>query len=96
MLRKLLADAAVRNRVVELLLVFRTDLDQAKVGPVVAEAAKALLAQGAAERALAAQLIGGFQLLELEADLLALLSREDSVAKPSSDSSSSARPSRSN
>jgi putative membrane-bound dehydrogenase-like protein len=77
-LRKLLADAAVRNRVVELLLVFRTDLDPAKVGPVVAEAAKALLAQGAAERNLAAQLIGGFQLLELEADLLALLSREDS------------------
>ncbi|MFM8549757.1 MAG: PVC-type heme-binding CxxCH protein [Verrucomicrobiota bacterium] len=77
-LRKLLADAAVRNRVVELLLVFRTDLDPAKVGPVVAEAARALLAQGVAERALAAQLIGGFQLLELEADLLALLSREDS------------------
>jgi putative membrane-bound dehydrogenase-like protein len=77
-LRKLLADAAVRNRVVELLLVFRTDLDPTKVGPVVAEAAQALLKQGVAERALAAQLIGGFQLLELEADLLALLSREDS------------------
>ena len=77
-LRKLLADPAVRNRVVELLLVTRTDLDPAKVGPAVAEAAKALLAQGAAERALAAQLIGGFQLLELEDDLLALVAREDS------------------
>jgi putative membrane-bound dehydrogenase-like protein len=77
-LRKLLADAAVRNRVVELLLVTRTDLDPVKVGPVVAEAAKALLAQGAAERALAVQLIGGFQLLELEDDLLALVAREDS------------------
>ena len=77
-LRKLLADASVRSRVVELLLVTRTDLDPAKVGPVVAEAAKALLAQGVAERALAAQLIGGFQLLTLEDDLLALLSRDDS------------------
>ena len=77
-LRKLLADAAVRNRVVELLLVTRTDLDPVKVGPVVAESAKALLAQGAAERALAVQLIGGFQLLELEDDLLALVAREDS------------------
>jgi putative membrane-bound dehydrogenase-like protein len=77
-LRKLLADPAVRNRVVELLLVTRTDLDPAKVGPAVAEAAKALLAQGAAERALAAQLIGGFQLLEFEDDLLALVAREDS------------------
>jgi len=77
-LRKLLADATVRNRVVEILLVTRTDLDPAKVGPVVAEAAKALLAQGVAERALAAQLIGGFQLLALEDDLLALVSREDS------------------
>jgi HEAT repeat protein len=60
-LRKLLGDPAVRNRVVELLLVTRTDLDPAKVGPVVTEAAKALLAQGPAERALAVQLIGGFQ-----------------------------------
>ena len=77
-LRKLLADASVRSRVVELMLVTRTDLDPAKVGPVVAEAAKALLAQGVAERALAAQLIGGFQLLALEDDLLALLSRDDS------------------
>ncbi len=77
-LRKLLADAAVRNRVVELLLVTRTDLDPAKVGPVVAEAAKALLAQGVAERVLAAQLIGGFQLLALEDDLLALIAREGS------------------
>ncbi len=77
-LRKLLGDPAVRNRVVELLLVTRTDLDPAKVGPVVAEAAKALLAQGAAERALAVQLIGGFQLLALEDDLLALVAREDS------------------
>jgi putative membrane-bound dehydrogenase-like protein len=77
-LRKLLADAAVRNRVVELLLVFRTDLDATKVGPVVAEAAQALLKQGVAERALAAQLIGGFQLLDLEEGLLALVSREDS------------------
>ncbi len=77
-LRKLLADAAVRNRVVELLLVTRTDLDSAKVGPVVAEAAQALLKQGGAERALAAQLIGGFQLLDLEDGLLALVSRDDS------------------
>jgi putative membrane-bound dehydrogenase-like protein len=77
-LRKLLADAAVRNRVVELLLVFRTDLDATKVGPVVAEAAQALLKQGVAERALAAQLIGGFQLLDLEEGLLALVAREDS------------------
>ena len=77
-LRKLLGDPAVRNRVVELLLVTRTDLDPAKVGPVVAEAAKALLAQGPAERALAVQLIGGFQLLALEDDLLALVAREDS------------------
>ncbi len=77
-LRKLLGDPAVRNRVVELLLVTRTDLDPAKVGPVVTEAAKALLAQGPAERALAVQLIGGFQLLALEADLLALVAREDS------------------
>ena len=77
-LRKLLADAAVRNRVVELLLVNRTDLDPAKVGPVVTEAAQALLAQGVAERALAAQLIGGFQLIDLEAGLLALVAREDS------------------
>jgi putative membrane-bound dehydrogenase-like protein len=77
-LRKLLADASVRNRVVELLLVTRTDLDPAKVGPVVTEAAQALLAQGVAERALAAQLIGGFQLVGLEDDLLALVAREDS------------------
>ena len=77
-LRKLLADASVRSRVVELLLVTRTDLDPAKVGLVVAEAAKALLTQGVAERAQAAQLIGGFQLLSLEDDLLALLSLEDS------------------
>jgi putative membrane-bound dehydrogenase-like protein len=77
-LRKLLADAAVRNRVVELLLVTRTDLDPAKVGPVVTEAARSLLKQGVVERALAAQLIGGFQLLELEDDLLALITREDS------------------
>ena len=77
-LRKLLADGSVRSRVVELLLVYRTDLDAAKVGPVVAEAARALLAQGQAERALAAQLIGGFQLLDLEDGLLALVGREDS------------------
>ena len=77
-LRKLLADAAVRNRVAELLLAYRTDLDPAKVGPVVAEAARSLLTQGASERALAAQLIGGFQLLAMEDDLLALVGREDS------------------
>ena len=77
-LRKLLADAAIRNRVVEILLVTRTDLDPAKVGPVVAEAAQALVKQGVAERALAAQLIGGFQLLALEDDLLALVGREES------------------
>ena len=77
-LRKLLAAAAVRNRVVELLLVTRTDLDPTKVGPVVTEAARSLLKQGVAERALAAQLIGGFQLLELEDELLALVAREDS------------------
>ena len=77
-LRKLLADGAVRSRVAELLLVYRTDLDPAKVGPVVAEAARSLLAQGAPERALAAQLIGGFQLMELEDELLALVGREDS------------------
>jgi putative membrane-bound dehydrogenase-like protein len=76
-LRKLLADASVRNRVAEQLLAFRTDLDPAKVGPVVTEAATALLKQGAAEQALAAQLIGGFQLLELEDELLALVGRED-------------------
>ena len=77
-LRKLLADAAIRNRVVEILLVTRTDLDPAKVGPVVAEAAQALVKQGVVERALAAQLIGGFQLLALEDDLLALVGREES------------------
>lgn len=77
-LRKLLADAAVRNRVAELLLAYRTDLDPAKVGPVVAEAVRSLLTQGAPERALAAQLIGGFQLLSLEDELLALLGHEDS------------------
>ena len=77
-LRKLLADASVRNRVAELLLLYATDLDPAKVGPVVAESARSLLAQGAAERALAAQLIGGFQLLELEDGLLALVAREES------------------
>lgn len=77
-LRKLLADSSVRSRVVELLLVFRTDLDAAKVGPVVAEAARTLLTQGVEERALAAQLIGGFQLRSLEDELLALVSREDS------------------
>ena len=77
-LRKLLADAAVRNRVAELLLAYRTDLEPAKVGPVVAEAARSLLTQGATERTLAAQLIGGFQLLSLEDELLALLGREDS------------------
>jgi len=77
-LRKLLSDSSVRNRVAELLLVFRTDLDPVEVGPVVAEAARSLLAQGVAERALAAQLIGGFQLLDLEEGLLALVAREDS------------------
>ena len=77
-LRKLLADATVRSRVVELLLVTRTDLDPVKVGPVVKEAARALLAQGPAERALAAQLIGGFQLLDMEDDLIALVGRDDS------------------
>ena len=77
-LRKLLADASVRNRVVELLLVTRTDLDPEKVGPVVTEAARSLLRQGVADRALAAQLIGGFQLLDLEDDLLALVAREES------------------
>jgi putative membrane-bound dehydrogenase-like protein len=77
-LRKLLADASVRNHVVELLLAVRTDLDPEKVGPVVTEAARSLLRQGVAERALAAQLIGGFQLLDLEDDLLALVAREES------------------
>jgi putative heme-binding domain-containing protein len=37
-----------------------------------------LLKQGVAERALAAQLIGGFQLLDLEEGLLTLVAREDS------------------
>ena len=77
-LRKLLADGSVRNRVAEQLLSFRTDLDPARIGPVVAESARALLAQGVAERALAAQLIGGFQLMMLEDDLLALVAKEDS------------------
>lgn len=77
-LRKLLADTSVRNHVVELLLAARTDLDPEKVGPVVAEAARSLLRQGVADRALAAQLIGGFQLLDLEDDLLALVAREES------------------
>ena len=77
-LRKLLADTSVRNHVVELLLAARTDLDPEKVGPVVTEAARSLLRQGVAERALAAQLIGGFQLLDLEDDLLALVAREES------------------
>jgi putative heme-binding domain-containing protein len=63
---------------VEFLLIYRTDLDSAKVGPVVTEAARSMLAQGVAERALAAQLIGGFQLLAMEDDLLALMGREDS------------------
>jgi putative membrane-bound dehydrogenase-like protein len=77
-LRKLLADAAVRNRVVELLLAYRTELDPSLVGPVVSEAARSLLAQGAVEHALAAQLIGGFQLMALEDDLLALVAKEAS------------------
>ncbi len=77
-LRKLLADTSVRNHVVELLLAARTDLDPEKVGPVVTEAARSLLRQGVADRALAAQLIGGFQLLDLEDDLLALVAREES------------------
>ena len=76
-LRKLLADASVRVRVVELLLAFRTDLDAAKVGPVVAEAARTLLAQDPANRSMAVQLIGGFQLTAFEDDVLALLGRED-------------------
>ncbi|MGA0133325.1 MAG: PVC-type heme-binding CxxCH protein [Opitutales bacterium] len=76
-LRKLLADASVRVRVVELLLAFRTDLDAAKVGPVVAEAVRTLLAQDAAGRSLAVRLTGGFQLSAFEDDVLALLGRED-------------------
>ncbi|MFM9000696.1 MAG: PVC-type heme-binding CxxCH protein, partial [Opitutia bacterium] len=75
-LGQLLAQPAVRARVAELLLVFRTDLDSAKVAPVVSDAVRSLLATDAAGRTLAVQLIGGFQLQAFEEQLLAHIGGE--------------------
>ena len=69
-LRALLRKPAARAEVAEGLLAARTKLDPAKVGPLLAEAAKELLAGDDRSRALAVALIGGFQLAALEPDLV--------------------------
>jgi putative membrane-bound dehydrogenase-like protein len=69
--RALLRKPAVRAEVAEGLLAARTKLDPAKVGPLLAEAAKELLAGDTKSRGLAVALVGGFQLTALEPDLVA-------------------------
>jgi putative heme-binding domain-containing protein len=69
-IRALLRKPSVRAEVAEGLLSARTKLDPAKVGPLLTEAAKELLAGDVKSQALGLALIGGFQLAALEADLV--------------------------
>ncbi len=78
-LKALLAKPASRVAVAETLLAQKTKLDPAKLAPFLSEAAKALLGGSEGERSLAVGLIGGFQLVALEDDLVAMAK----AAKPS-------------
>ena len=71
-LKALLRKPSVGSEVAENLLAARTQLDPAKVGPLLADVSKGLLAGEGKARLLGISLIGGFQLAALEPDLVAL------------------------
>jgi putative membrane-bound dehydrogenase-like protein len=71
-LKALLRKPAVGSEVAERLLAARTQLDPAKVGPLLADVAKELLAGDEKARLLGVSLVGGFQMSSLEPALVAL------------------------
>jgi putative membrane-bound dehydrogenase-like protein len=79
-LRALLRKPSVRAEVAEGLLAARTKLDPAKVGPLLTDAAKELIAGDDKARALGIALIGGFQLSSLEPELIAVARQTKDVA----------------
>jgi putative membrane-bound dehydrogenase-like protein len=82
-LSALLTNEKSRGAVAEKLLAQRTKLDSARIAPLLTAAAKKMLdSADTAVRALALQLIGGFQLTSLEPQLLAILSPARSGAGP--------------
>ena len=79
-LKALLRKPDAGAQVVENLLAARTQLDAAKVGPLVADVARGLLASEGKSRQLGVSLVGGFQLTALEPDLVALAKGSKDVA----------------
>ena len=96
-LKALLSSEKSRASVAEKLIAQRTALDAAKIAPLLADAAKQMLASDAdtpvrnegntaarsARITLALQLIGGFQLTSLEGDLVAMLKPRSDGFQPS-------------
>lgn len=78
-LKALLSNSKSRATVAEKLLAQKTKLDPAKIAPLLNEAAKALLGGKEEECALGVGLIGGFQLVSLEDDLVAMTKQNKSV-----------------
>ncbi|MBL9179866.1 MAG: DUF1080 domain-containing protein [Verrucomicrobiaceae bacterium] len=76
-LKALLTNEKSRAAVAEKLLAQRTKLDAKQIAPLLGETAKGMLESAPA---LALQLISGFQLTNLESDLVAILERRRSVA----------------
>ncbi len=74
-LQNLLARPETRAPVAERLASFRTKLETDKVGPLLVEATRALLAGTPEDRKLAVTLIGGFQMPALERDLMGLVTK---------------------
>ncbi|HRH97372.1 MAG TPA: c-type cytochrome, partial [Prosthecobacter sp.] len=78
-LKALLSNEKSRASVAEKLLAQRTALDAAKIAPLLTDAAKAMLDTSPQ---LALQLIGGFQLTNLEGDLVAMLKSNGGILPP--------------
>lgn len=72
-LKALLLQPKTRVSVAEKLLAQKTKLNPAKIAPLLAEPARAMLPEAGAGRTAAVNLIGAFQIAELESDLVALL-----------------------
>jgi putative heme-binding domain-containing protein len=79
-LKALLSSEKSRASVAEKLIAQRTALDAAKIAPLLADAAKAMLDTSPP---LALQLIGGFQLASLEGELVAMLKPRSDGFQPS-------------
>jgi putative membrane-bound dehydrogenase-like protein len=77
-LKALLTNEKSRSSVAEKLLAQRTKLDAAQIAPLLTETAKKMLHGDA--NTLALQLISGFQLAELESNLIAMVEKQRTVA----------------